>query len=194
MAAAASTLALAACNGSAVQPSPEPSETAQAPSNADPHAVPTAAFSDLPTVPLEDAGENDGAPDITPAPLTADAAKSEKGARALLLAWARGIELREFDQAWNLMGEAARAQISKVQFNALFHPLTAISVAVPGGEMEGAAGSSYYTVPATVTGTRADGSKAVLKGEIVLRRVNDVDGATPEQLRWHISQVSLTPS
>jgi hypothetical protein len=59
--------------------------------------------------------------------------------------------------------------------------------------MEGAAGSSYYTAPATITGIRADGSKATLKGEVVLRRVNDVPGATPEQLAWHIEQVNLTP-
>ncbi|RYD89136.1 MAG: hypothetical protein EOP61_32250 [Sphingomonadales bacterium] len=133
-------------------------------------------------------------PDITPAPLTPEAGRTEKGARTNLLAWARGIELREFDQAWNLMGDAAKAQTSRAQFNALFHPLRDITVAVPGGEMEGAAGSSYYTVPTTVTGTRTDGTKAVLKGNVVLRRVNDVDGATPAQLKWHIEQVNLRPA
>jgi hypothetical protein len=139
-------------------------------------------------------GENDGQPDITPATLTGDTAKGEKGARNMLLAWARGIELREFDQAWNLMGDTAKAQLSKAQFNARFHPLQNISVAVPTGTMEGAAGSSYYTAPATITGTRADGGKATLKGEVVLRRVNDVPGATPEQLAWHIEQVNLKPA
>ena len=141
-----------------------------------------------------DTGENDGSPDITPAKLTGDAAKGVKGARNMLLAWARGIELREFDQAWNLMGDAAKAQLSRAQFNARFQPLRNITVAVPTGTMEGAAGSSYYTAPATITGTRADGSKATLKGEVVLRRVNDVPGATPEELAWHIEQVNLTPA
>jgi hypothetical protein len=139
-------------------------------------------------------GENDGVPDITPAKLTGEAAKSEKGARNVLLAWARGIELREFDQAWNLMGDAAKAQQSKAQFNARFYPLQNIAVAVPAGTMEGAAGSSYYTVPATITGIRADGTKTTFKGEVVLRRVNDVPGATAEQLAWHIEQVNLTPA
>jgi hypothetical protein len=69
-----------------------------------------------------------------------------------------------------------------------------ISVAVPTGTMEGAAGSSYYTAPATITGIRADGSKATLRGDVVLRRVNDVPGATPEQLAWHIEQVNLKPA
>lgn len=138
-------------------------------------------------------GENDGSPVITLAPLTADAARSETGARAMLLAWARGIELREFDQAWALMGDAAKAQTSKAAFNTLLSPLRGITVAVPGGTMEGAAGSSYYTAPATITGTRADGSKALLRGEVVLRRANDLPGATPEQLAWHIERIDLQP-
>jgi hypothetical protein len=142
----------------------------------------------------ETGGENDGTPDITPAPLAARAAKTEKGARANLLAWARGIEMREFDQAWQLMGDAAKAQRSKAQFNALFHPLQNITVAVSGGDMEGAAGSIYYTVPTTISGTGPDGGRQVLKGEVVLRRVNDVDGATPSQLKWHIVQVDLAPA
>lgn len=146
-----------------------------------------------PRTPAAVAGENDGSPDITPAPLTPEAARSEKGARANLLAWARGIELREFDQAWELMGDAAKAQVSKAQFVTQFGSLHDISVATPAGTVEGAAGSSYYTVPTIVTGTRANGTRATLKGEVVLRRVNDVEGATPAQLAWHIVSVSLTP-
>ena len=188
----ACTSLLAACGGSEVSTTSDRNEPAQA------SAAPEATTTALPSAPspspdATEAGENDGAPNITPAPLTQEAAKTEKGARANLLAWARGIELREFDQAWSLMGDAAKAQTSKAQFNALFHPLSNITVAVPDGEMEGAAGSSYYTVPTTVTGTLADGTKAVLKGDVVLRRVNDVDGATPEQLTWHIEQVNLKP-
>ena len=138
-------------------------------------------------------GENDGAPDITPAKLSGDAAKGEKGARNMLLAWARGIELREFDQAWNLMSETAKSQLSRAQFNDRFHSLRDIAVSIPSGTMEGAAGSSYYTAPTTISGVRSDGSKVTLNGEVVLRRVNDVPGATPEQLAWHIEQVNLTP-
>lgn len=153
------------------------------------------AAAPAPAVDREDAtaGENDGVPDITPAPLSAEAARTEAGARANLLSWARGIELREFDQAWDLMGDAAKAKLSKQQFNALFQQLQDLTVVVPGGRMEGAAGSSYYTVPATITGTRADGRGATLRGEVILRRVNDIDGATPEQLAWHIVSVELSP-
>ena len=50
---------------------------------------------------------------------------------------------------------------------------------------EGAAGSLYCTV----TGALGDAShpdRPLRQGEIVLRRANDVPGATPEQLRWSI--------
>jgi hypothetical protein len=190
-----SAMALAACqqqpSGGEGETTPQESLPAQSSSTETPLPTPTPSVTAAAT-PAN--GENDGHPDITPATLTGDAAKGEKGARNMLLAWARGIELREFDQAWNLMGDAAKAQMSKAQFNALFQPLRDITVAVPGGEMEGAAGSSYYTVPTKITGTRADGSEAVLKGEVVLRRVNDVPGATPAQLAWHIEQVNLKPA
>ena len=43
-------------------------------------------------------------------------------------------------------------------------------------------------MPVTIT----DGNR-VLQGEVVLRRVNDVSGASPEQLRWHIDTTTLTP-
>ncbi len=50
------------------------------------------------------------------------------------------------------------------------------------GEIEGGAGSLYYEVSATLT----DASGAVIgKGKVTLRRVNNVPGATPSQLRWH---------
>jgi len=48
---------------------------------------------------------------------------------------------------------------------------------------EGAAGSLYCTVPGTLT-DEADPAKAPTEGQLELRRVNDVPGATPSQLRW----------
>ena len=154
-----------------------------------PPSTPLAESQELPVV----ARDNDGSPDIGPVPLTGDAAKGEEGARNMLLAWARGIELRKFDQAWNLMGDAAKAQTSNAAFNAMFAPLRGITVSASPGTMEGAAGSSYYTSPVTIAGTRPDGTKAAIGGEVVLRRANDVPGATARQLAWHIEQLNLAP-
>ena len=59
---------------------------------------------------------------------------------------------------------------------------------------EGAAGSLYITVPVTVTATLKDGTRQRFRGSYVLRRVNDVDGATATQLRWHIASARLRPA
>lgn len=138
-----------------------------------------------------DDGVNDGYPDLTPAPSTPEAERTETGARNVLLAFARAIELQEWDQAWAMLGEADRARWSKAQFAALFRDLDDVMVAVPSGTMEGAAGSSYYTAPTTITGTDQDGRPVRFEGEIVLKRSNDVPGATAEQLRWRIDRVDL---
>ena len=49
--------------------------------------------------------------------------------------------------------------------------------------VEGAAGSLYCTVGGKLTDA-LDPAKPPIEGELVLRRVNDVPGATADQLRW----------
>lgn len=49
--------------------------------------------------------------------------------------------------------------------------------------VEGAAGSLYCTVGGTLTDAQ-DRAKSPVDGTLLLRRVNDVPGATPDQLRW----------
>lgn len=53
------------------------------------------------------------------------------------------------------------------------------------GPAEGAAGSIYIEVPATVAGS------PLLSGAVTLRRVNDVPGSTAEQRRWHVESDTL---
>ncbi|HEX6859047.1 MAG TPA: hypothetical protein VF138_02440 [Caulobacteraceae bacterium] len=59
------------------------------------------------------------------------------------------------------------------------HPGEDIALGEPGRQ-EGAAGSIYLEVPAMI------GDQAVT---LVLRRVNDVPGSTPEQRRWHVERI-----
>jgi len=54
--------------------------------------------------------------------------------------------------------------------------------------MEGAAGSTYITVPIVLYGT-LNGKAANRKGDVILRRVNDVPGSTDAQRRWHIERI-----
>jgi hypothetical protein len=132
---------------------------------------------------------NDGFPDLAPPALTAEAERTAKGARNVLLSFARAIELREYDQAWALLSPGDKRKWSKSAFARQFADLGKITVAVPEGTMEGAAGSAYYTVPVTITANDAEGRPVRIEGEAVLRRVNDVDGATP--LRWHFDKMTL---
>jgi len=51
-----------------------------------------------------------------------------------------------------------------------------------------AALSRKFPAPVTITGS--NGQR--IEGDIVLSRVNDVPGATPEQLRWRVRELDLS--
>jgi len=126
-----------------------------------------------------------------PAPLVPESEKGEKGARNVLLGFARALENEQFDTAFALLGGAARAGQSEADFAAQWSDLRAISVALLDGDVEGGAGSLYYTSQATITAQDQEGRPIRFEGPIVLRRVNDVDGASPEQLRWHLESFNV---
>jgi hypothetical protein len=60
----------------------------------------------------------------------------------------------------------------------------------PPGEMEGAAGSSFVTIPVRLGGLLSDGTAFHRRIEVTLRRVNDVPGATDDQRRWRILDIA----
>lgn len=182
-------LALAACQQ---QPA---AENVSVPTD---NAAPTSPVVVPPVEPILDGNAQTGAaarqssaePNPAP-PLTDRAERSETGARAILLDFARAIELKRFGQAYDLLSPADKQRWSRADFAAIFKDLGKIMVAVPTGTLEGAAGSLYYTAPVTITSADKDGRPIRIEGEAVLRRVNDVDGATPAQLRWHFDKVTL---
>lgn len=131
------------------------------------------------------------APAAMPPELTPEAERGVEGARNVLLFFARAIELKRYDEAWGLLSPADKRKWSRTEFAAIFADLAETTVAVPTGTMEGAAGSNYYTAPVTVTGNDREGRPIRLEGSAVLRRVNDVEGATPAQLRWHFERLTL---
>ena len=131
-------------------------------------------------------------PETSPSSAQVD---QEKAARGVLLEWARALELGQYDRAYAQWGASAEARsgLTAAEHAASWSKYKTITVAMPTGTMEGAAGSSYYTAPTTVVGKTEDGRPFRLEGEVVLRRVNDVPGATEDQLRWHIERVDLKP-
>ncbi|QIK96737.1 hypothetical protein G7076_10080 [Sphingomonas sp. HDW15A] len=144
----------------------------------------------VPASPTAEPADTAG-PDLAPPNLTPEAERGEKSARNVLLSFARAIELKEFNQAWALLSPADKARWSQVVFAKIFADLGKISVAVPAGTMEGAAGSTYYSAPIIITANDMDGRPVRIEGEAMLRRVNDVPGATPEQLHWHFETLKL---
>lgn len=145
-----------------------------------------------PAVSISPAAAGNGAdPALTPPRLTPEDERGVKGARNVLLSFARAIELGEYGQAWALLSPGDREKWGKAEFAGLFADLGETTVAIPDGTMEGACGSSYYTSPVTITASGKAGRPVRIQGEAVLRRVNDVDGATPAQLRWHFDRLTL---
>jgi hypothetical protein len=59
------------------------------------------------------------------------------------------------------------------------------------GDTEGAAGSIYLTEPVVFYGQSKAGKDLRLPAEVTLRRVNDVDGSTEAQRRWHIARIEF---
>jgi len=173
-------LALILSGCSQTQDSPNEEQTATAP----PSSQDTGSAEGAATA-------NEATPDLTPPPLTAEAERGEKGARNLLLSFARAIERGEYDQAWTMLSPADRDKWSRTDFAALFADLGEITVSMPNGTIEGAAGSLYYTAPLAITASDSEGRPVRMEGSAMVRRANDVDGATPAQLRWHFQTLTL---
>lgn len=107
----------------------------------------------------------------------------------VLDAFAAAIEARDWRAMRAFWGEhGTRSGMDEAAFAANWSKLKSPTVSVGRGQQEGAAGSIYYTAPVVVT----DGERTIA-GEVVLRRVNDVPGATSEQLRWHVESTTLEP-
>ena len=92
--------------------------------------------------------------------------ESDRGTQAGAL-WSNSAEKGKFD--------ARLAKYSEIHAN----------IGKPG-DPEGAAGSSYVDIPVQLDGRLKDGKEFHSLGSMTLRRVNDVDGSTAEQRKWHI--------
>ena len=107
----------------------------------------------------------------------------------VVVAWAKTMSLKRWGSAHLYWGDyGARSGLTLAQFAAKWGKLANPEFELHAGDTEGGAGSLYYTAPIVLI----DGKRHT-RGEIVLRRVNDVDGASAEQLRWHIESLTITP-
>lgn len=118
--------------------------------------------------------------------------KSAQAAAEVVRRYYDAIGARDYATAWAQWGENGRPGQTLDAFTRGFADTRAVRVTIgTPGRGDGAAGSVYQPVPVTVDATLADGRRQRFIGTYVLRRVNDVDGASAAQLRWHIDSAKL---
>jgi hypothetical protein len=120
--------------------------------------------------------------------------RSPADARRVVERYYAAIERHDYRTAYRLWDRGGTASGRSFAAFARGFADTAHSRVVAGAptDGEGAAGSSFITVPVRVEARTRGGVRQRFVGRYTLRRVNDVDGATPDQLSWHIASARLT--
>ena len=147
----------------------------------------------IPPAPGEPGGLDDDRTPVAEGPIAPDSAQ---GAAQVMQRWGAFLEAGRYQQARQLWGDGGKASgMSAQQYRDAYAKYSEIHVLVgKPGDTEGAAGSIYVTVPVQMYGRMADTGKPFnLRGPVTLRRVNGVEGATPAQLRWHLTESDLKP-
>lgn len=134
-------------------------------------------------------------PSLPPAAMTSPPpGPTDRDPAHALAYWREAMEKRNWTAARGVFGDnGAQSGMTLEAFAAAWRKYRIVDVTVGLGEQDAGAGSSYYESPVTITGLTTDNKPFHLAGRLTLRRVNDVDGATPEQLRWHIERSTLRP-
>lgn len=103
------------------------------------------------------------------------------------------IDDGRYPAAWSLWSDGGKASgLDVTAFGHQFDEYESYDVRVGAGDqVEGAAGSVYIDIPIRLEAVRKDGADEHAVGSATLRRVNDVDGATPGQLQWRIYKIDL---
>ena len=122
--------------------------------------------------------------------------KGPQGAAQRLQNYAALLEEGKYGDAFALWGDGGKSSgMSKQAFIDSFAKYSEVHALVGGPQNpEGAAGSIYVTVPLQLYGRLKSGGTFNMVGPVTMRRVNDVPGATPAQLRWHITDSKLKPA
>ncbi len=118
-------------------------------------------------------------------------AKGSRGAADVLRKYYELLAAGRFEDAsllWTPNERASAMQSSEE--NVAQYERYDVEIGEPG-RIEGAAGSLYISIPVRIQATRKTGEEVRVSGEATLRRSNDVPGATPEQLSWHVMRIEL---
>jgi uncharacterized lipoprotein NlpE involved in copper resistance len=103
------------------------------------------------------------------------------------------LEAKDYPRAYAMWGQdGLSSKQTYAQFAAGFARTAHTRVTVTGPvSIEGAAGSSYAEVRVRVDAATTEGQEQHFGGAYVVRRANDVPGATDAQLRWHFDAARL---
>jgi hypothetical protein len=103
------------------------------------------------------------------------------------------INTGDYRQAYGLWGDGGASSGQTFEaFAAGFEETVRSDVEIgTPGRVEGAAGSQYVEVPVVIQATAQSGAEQRFEGTYTLRR-SMVDGAAPEQRRWHIYSASIS--
>jgi hypothetical protein len=131
-------------------------------------------------------GKGEPMPGCRPAP------KSPQAAVAVVQRYYSALNAHDYGTAWQQWGDNGPPRQTQASFEAGFAHTRSTHVTIGMlPPIEGAAGSSYQTVPVTIDATLDDGTHQHFAGDYAVRMVNGVDGASPDQLRWHIDSAHL---
>ena len=157
-----------------------------------PHADQSSDATDSGSV--EDASADNS--DATTAAPTPERLTTASAAADVVKRYYAAIDRGDFRAAYRLWGDGGKASHQSLSaFEKGFAATKSTSVTIGQlGYVEGAAGSAYTEIPVTVDATLKDGAHQHFTGTYTMRRVNDVDGSTTAQRRWHIESADLKPA
>jgi hypothetical protein len=115
----------------------------------------------------------------------------QHGAVKVIEEYYAAIARRDYSTAWHYWGPSGPPDQTLEQFSSGFADTKTVEVkAGTPSRIEAAAGSRYIDVPVTITAKETGGRTRRFSGTYTLRRAV-VDGATPEQRRWHIGKAAI---
>ena len=130
---------------------------------------------------------------VVTVPVAAQGPASPEAARGVIESYYAAIDRGGFRAAylcWDRGGAASGKSYAAFRAGFARTARTQVTTYAPT-DREGTAGSSFITVPVDVRATLKSGARQHFRGSYVLRRVNDVDGSSPAQRRWHIASARL---
>lgn len=163
-------------------------ESSLAPPAPEPQPAPQSQAIDAPAAPVIVAPEPVSDP-RTPISEEKFTATSAQGAGNTVQTYYALLEANKVKEAWELRRPAAGETDESLAKDMKQYQEYHAQVGAPG-EIRGAAGSLFVTVPVRVYGRTNDGAAFERGGLLTLRRSNDVPGATVSQLEWRIESAS----